>query len=870
MILAGPVGARNWLTISVACLRQADSTIVPEPTPEDVIAGAAIPEHPNAYVLGCYDTRITLYSQQVRALELAYALLERHHVTANTHVAIIGGGAGGMTLAAALALQGVGAVHLFERGNNLMPLQSNATRRRLDPHIYNWPDPGADNEEAELPILDWRSGPAVEVREALVQGFGAIRLATGERLVVHCASKVTGVEPDESTYQLRYEVADGVGGLRRDGLRVDLIVIAVGFGLEPTWPIPGIRAESYWRDAGVPGGDVAGHAHLAVAVSGNGDGGLIDLVAASSRDFSHGAMIRMIIARPGVDRLYAPLAAIDAQARAEDNAGRGFDFVTAYDAQIGPIADALGLTAETARRLMPGVRIHLQTREPELMSARTATLNRLAVYLVRRACERTPGLSFEHIVCADVTLLAPDAGPEAAAFILDCGGNQISVDTLVVRRGPGREAARLPFADLLQNYPNAHEAWTRRFPSAAIAPSLSDEARRHFARQAREQHLPCPIHRRTAEAAGAASRIKVAIRDGRARWTGDVALTSAAIIWDGRSTELTIVGAPEEFGSLAYALTRMALHSPGCTMYSDVVRWGPFLERLTVDSMHAEDLELPALLPIGGSSDLHPELYTFEEMACRLGAALDRRVLAFIDDHLTGFFERSADPGHAVDLEPATDVRDAMRETWAGWKAAFGADDDLLSRFLRLLVCAVDGDATTSEARTLVGPRRRKFLIRATAAALAVAAGWIGTSPQSNEPGNLKSQPMPSDAGVARTGHVCAAERITGRSTANEAAGFLWGTDFVVLPMLTSPVSVALRAEERLDTMDDDEPTLATTNGQPSLMLSLDPGFKRAVATSVFEVARFLARADADHNARNAGTIERGEDALDSDMEVAA
>ena len=687
----------------------------------------------------------------------------------------------------------------------------------------------------------------MEVRDAIVQSFGAIGVASGDRLTVHRGSRVVAVELTGDTYQVVFETGDGAGGTRQERLSVNVAVIAVGFGLEPIWPIAGVRAESYWRDAGVPGGNVAGHARPGVMVSGNGDGGLIDLVAASSRDFSHDAMIRMIIAKPGVDRLYAPLAHVDARARAEDAAGRGFDFVTAYDAEVGPTADALGLTEEVARRLSPGIRIFLQTREPELMSARTATLNRLAVYLVRRACERTLGMDFEHLVCADVVPLDPSGGADAPAFALDCGGRRVEVDTFVVRRGPGREAARRPFADLLRDYPAAHRDWTSRFPTAATAPSLSDAARRHFTHLARDRQLPSAAHRRPAEVAAAARRIKVALRDGEARWTGNITVADAAAAWDGRSVMLTVAGPPGAFGPLAYAMARLALHTPVCTVHGDAARWSPFLESLTVGSAHAEDLEIPALQPIGDSSDLHPERHPPAEMARRIGTALDRAALALIDDHLSGFLGRAADPGYAVDLQPAPDVREAMAATWVEWKAAFQADADLLARFLRLLVCAQDGDAAASEARTLVGPRRRRFLIRATAAALAVAAGWAGTAPHPDEPGNLKSGPAPAGAPATRTGHVCAAERISGRTMSTEAAAFLWGTDFVVLPMLTSPVAVALRAEERLDSMEDDEPTLATVNGQPSLMLSLDPSFKRAAATGVAEIARLLADAEADH-----------------------
>jgi hypothetical protein len=70
----------------------------------------------------------------------------------------------GVTLAGALALTANVTVMLFERADVLLPLQRNSTRRRIDPHIYDWPREDADHEFAELPLLDWRAGPA--------KGFG--------------------------------------------------------------------------------------------------------------------------------------------------------------------------------------------------------------------------------------------------------------------------------------------------------------------------------------------------------------------------------------------------------------------------------------------------------------------------------------------------------------------------------------------------------------------------------------------------------------------------------------------------------------------------------------------------------------------------
>jgi hypothetical protein len=48
-------------------------------TPFDVIEGAAPVGQTGLYVIGSYDSRITFYSQQVRALELVHGLHSQWH-----------------------------------------------------------------------------------------------------------------------------------------------------------------------------------------------------------------------------------------------------------------------------------------------------------------------------------------------------------------------------------------------------------------------------------------------------------------------------------------------------------------------------------------------------------------------------------------------------------------------------------------------------------------------------------------------------------------------------------------------------------------------------------------------------------------------
>ena len=58
-----------------------------------------VPSRSGVYVLGCFGRYITLYSQQVRALNLAYALNRRGKLKIGTRVCVVGAGIAGLTFA---------------------------------------------------------------------------------------------------------------------------------------------------------------------------------------------------------------------------------------------------------------------------------------------------------------------------------------------------------------------------------------------------------------------------------------------------------------------------------------------------------------------------------------------------------------------------------------------------------------------------------------------------------------------------------------------------------------------------------------------------------------------------------------------------
>jgi len=424
---------------------------------QDIIDGAAVRDRPNLFVIGSFDRRITFYSQQVRALSLVHALKELGYLHADPRIAVVGGGAAGVTAAAAAALVTRSQVILFETANALLPLQSTTDRRRLDPHIYDWPAHYTTDPIADLPILDWESGACRTVRDDVLLGFEDIVVRLAPRLERRLRHQVTALTRTEDGYQL--DITDlnapPPGAKLRE--QFHMVFLAVGFGLEPGEPVPSIQSASYWTDAGVPVAEFAGRPTPRFFVSGAGDGGLIDFVAAGARDFDHAGMIRLISEHPGIAALKPVLAAIDVRARAEDAKGARFDFMAAYDTELLQSLTDIGLVAAVAQQLRPGVQLTFQTQHAELFDVSTATINRLAAYLTIKACAGDAQRSFRHLQCGVVTRIdAPDPAPVIAPFWLDCAGETVAADAVIVRRGPRREVVRAPFAPHLASFDLTH------------------------------------------------------------------------------------------------------------------------------------------------------------------------------------------------------------------------------------------------------------------------------------------------------------------------------------------------------------------------------------------------------------------------------
>ena len=230
----------------------------------------------NLYLLGTFEKGLTIYNQQVRALNLVWAMIEAAPKDALRQVAVIGGGFAGLTAAAGLLQKGVEHVSVFEKRAALCPLQEGSDTRWVHPRIYDWPNEGSNSPTAALPLLNWNAGRASDV---VVEVLRAWEILTRPLESSRSKSRIetyVNVKHLRLNKELNIEwVGEKLNSFLRSapsGFKEAFgsVIVAVGFGIEPKAQFP------YWRNEtfGQPRLDLGTRTYL---VSGHGDGALVDL-----------------------------------------------------------------------------------------------------------------------------------------------------------------------------------------------------------------------------------------------------------------------------------------------------------------------------------------------------------------------------------------------------------------------------------------------------------------------------------------------------------------------------------------------------------------------------------------------------------------
>lgn len=400
----------------------------PRVTPAQILQLMAA--EPRVYVLGSLERRVTLYSQQVRALNLVYSLFQTSHLKAGAHVGIVGAGVSGLTAAAAALSRGC-RVTLVEEKQDPLPLLINARHRWLDPTIYDWP---ANNPNpASLPFLSWRADWGHQVRAQLLDRWKDIRSAY---------AGVVG--PDGSPRLLEeYQVTNAriLHGSGKpvlwfspfDQVEVDCVVLAVGFGIEKSYPPAPFL--SYWQGDDLEGTLLARRRFL---ISGTGDGGLTDVLRTSLREFRHDRVVKELIeaalSPAEVEALHGELRKIEVEARRRLAGGADIaPYVTRSYAQLaigGTLDDHLKM-----RQRSDTVTI-LHGRAPSPLDLGSSILNRFLVSRLLR-------LRVVDYVFGEIDQLEEVVGPPRTYRAHIQGYSQpLEVDQVVIRHGPASALKR--------------------------------------------------------------------------------------------------------------------------------------------------------------------------------------------------------------------------------------------------------------------------------------------------------------------------------------------------------------------------------------------------------------------------------------------
>jgi Alanine dehydrogenase/PNT, C-terminal domain len=280
-------------------------------SPQEILNRMAVDGYPGVYLVGRNARRLTFLSQQHRALNLVWALhqLGRLHggdeQRRAAKVAVVGGGLAGLTAAVAAKLLRA-RVTLLERKSDPIHLQRGCHFRYVHPNIYDWPAAHSTTAMTDLPCMNWGADTAHNIAESILSQWEALK---GEIEVLHRYDVTRiGLPPVDGDGAGRPVItAEGPSGIHYRAY--DIVILAVGFGLEVT--MPPLPFLSYWENDNFSRPVISGSLPRRFLVSGCGDGGLIDVTRLSIKAYDHARFVLGMIRMSGLELLKERLEELD-------------------------------------------------------------------------------------------------------------------------------------------------------------------------------------------------------------------------------------------------------------------------------------------------------------------------------------------------------------------------------------------------------------------------------------------------------------------------------------------------------------------------------------------------------------------------------
>lgn len=244
------------------------------------------------YTTGLFYRGITIYKQQIRALNLFYAMKQCGlFENGNTRICVIGGGVSGLTFAAA-AIKANFKVTILEKEPILLSMQYGCDIRTVHPNIYDWPSEGATFPHARLPLLSWISGSASNVAKQIYHSFRSISSDTDTEVYRNVHNIKVYRDKKNNFFKISAnESVDGKLFKPLPEITANYIIYATGFGIEKAC-LNNSNMPSYWRNEGL---SQLFHSYKKdVYLSGTGDGLLIDLFRSKIVGFSYERFLKYI------------------------------------------------------------------------------------------------------------------------------------------------------------------------------------------------------------------------------------------------------------------------------------------------------------------------------------------------------------------------------------------------------------------------------------------------------------------------------------------------------------------------------------------------------------------------------------------------
>ncbi|HEX3748549.1 MAG TPA: NAD(P)/FAD-dependent oxidoreductase [Bryobacteraceae bacterium] len=400
----------------------------------EVLSLFEVPGYQNVFAVGTFAKYVTLYSQQVRALNLIAALHERRKIGPGTPVVVIGAGAAGLMASAAAAMLGA-KVTVLEELEGPMELQHNSRQRWIHPYVYDWPHMYRVNDDTtQLPILNWKASYAEIVAQQIEAEWSRIADEAGMARVFRTAVSIKKWGDSIIVY---WSVPGQKPGRQSDAI----VILAVGFGLEHNNP----WTWSYWSDDNIDDSFRKSPHKPKWLVSGYGDGALTDLMRLCIRRFRHHEILELLQGAKDIKRVQLDIEEIHARSKTE-SARQVHDRY--FNLETGDLEERL------RPRLRPdGPEVHLTGRSPWIYGPGSSLLNRLITSLLEKngAFRWVPSRS------------EPNGGgtgdiePAKGGFFVELANGPEFYDHIICRHGPsGRSDGRHP--RIRENFREVYDA----------------------------------------------------------------------------------------------------------------------------------------------------------------------------------------------------------------------------------------------------------------------------------------------------------------------------------------------------------------------------------------------------------------------------